>query len=106
MKSTPTNDYRLSAQTTVESDPPLSKQEKDMFVMKAITLMAKEKISRESIKKTPIRVIEQSKENVCCMEMVVSLPNKIMTLKGQFKRLSSKHSLPVKGSFHLSSSQS
>lgn len=70
-----------------------------MFRMKAITLLAKENIKRKNIQEMPIHLIEQSKENIRYLQMTIPLPDKIITLKGQFQRLSNKDSFPIKDSF-------
>jgi hypothetical protein len=94
MKSNPTNhDFRLGP-------PPsfcLSAQEHDMFVMKAITLMAKDKIDRTLIKNAPI-IVSETDGNIIC-EQKISKEGKMITLRGAFKRLENGRSLPIPNSF-------
>lgn len=96
MKSISLNNY-----ASLESTTSLSKQEMDMFVMKGITLTAKTTITPTTLAETPIHV-KKTEEKICCLQIIVPTPGQVITLKGEFKRMDSGHSLPIKDSFCIS----
>lgn len=93
--------------TQIPNSPSL--QEQDMFCMKFISLLEKSEItvSREEIKKTPIKIEECNGEKgeIALYQKISVLPGENLELQGLFRRYSKSagRSLPVQDSFHLSS---
>lgn len=81
----------------------LSTQEKDMFIMKGITLSNTENVQQVDLKETPIEIVEESEEVIRCMQVIVPLPGEVIIVKGAFRRMQEGRSIPIQDSFQLSS---